>query len=203
MSSLLSSAELLNVFLNLSHTHDIGTELLCIHASESHLFITKGWSFRLSLLQTLPFLRYQSNVRIPEHKLSLYLSFKCVMIVMHFLAACSNCLFLLSSLVLLLSWQHTGTLKLKKQSKNSFQRCTIESNTSAWLGDTQWHGRAARHGSEVDFFCFTSILTTIGLWIYEILKSIANKLSWINNILTTTTITTNLVVFVMNARSVC
>jgi len=74
-SSLLSSAELLNVFLNLSHTHDIGTELLCIQTSESYRFITKGWSFSLSLLQTLPFLRYQSNVRIPKFKISLYLSF--------------------------------------------------------------------------------------------------------------------------------
>jgi hypothetical protein len=41
-SSLLSSAELLNVFLNLSHTHDIGTELLYIQTSESYRFITKG-----------------------------------------------------------------------------------------------------------------------------------------------------------------
>ena len=74
-SSLLSSAELLNVFLNLSHTHDIGTELLYIQASESYRFITKGWSFSLSFLQTLPFLRYQSNLRIPKRKLFLYLSF--------------------------------------------------------------------------------------------------------------------------------
>jgi hypothetical protein len=42
MSSLLSSAELLNVFLNLSHTHDIGTELLYIQTSRSYRFITKG-----------------------------------------------------------------------------------------------------------------------------------------------------------------
>ena len=41
-SSLLSSAELLNVFLNLSHTHDIGTELLYIQTSESYRFITEG-----------------------------------------------------------------------------------------------------------------------------------------------------------------
>jgi len=41
-SSLLSSAELLNVFLNLCHTHDIGTELLYIQTSESYRFITKG-----------------------------------------------------------------------------------------------------------------------------------------------------------------
>jgi hypothetical protein len=38
-SSASSSGELLKVFLNLSHTHDMGTELLLIHASQSYLII--------------------------------------------------------------------------------------------------------------------------------------------------------------------